>query len=111
MIFAGACAPQAPILLPLRFPRIAMAWPSIRSSSSGFFPTAKRSNGRRKSHIISDILSGKRAIETLEAACSLQKSRLGAFSVTPDVIIDNTASQELTVIKVTLLTAQAFCSI
>ena len=45
-------------------------------------------------------ITAKRAIETLETACTLQKSRLGAFSVTPDVIIDNTASQELTVIEV-----------
>ncbi len=52
------------------------------------------------SHTISAILSGKRAIDTLETARSLQKSRIRAFSVTPDIIIDNTASQELTVIEV-----------
>jgi [protein-PII] uridylyltransferase len=52
------------------------------------------------SHTISAILSGKRAIDTLKTAHPLQKSRLGAFSVTPDVFIDNTASQELTVIEV-----------
>ena len=49
---------------------------------------------------IADILSGKRSIETLETLRKRLRPKTDAFSVPSDVILDNTASEELTVIEV-----------
>ena len=101
MIFAGACAAAGANIASAQISttRDGLALDTLflqRLFSDG----QEIERAQKISHTISDILSGKRAIETLETACTLQKSWLGAFSVTPDVIIDNTASQELTVIEV-----------
>ncbi|MGO8955428.1 MAG: [protein-PII] uridylyltransferase [Rhodomicrobium sp.] len=52
---------------------------------------------------IGDILSGKRSFNTLETLRKRLKPKLDAFTVAPDVILDNTASQEHTVIEVQAL--------
>ncbi len=49
---------------------------------------------------IGDILSGKRSMDTLETLRKLMRPKTDAFTVAPDVIFDNAASQELTVIEV-----------
>ncbi|MFZ0569388.1 MAG: [protein-PII] uridylyltransferase [Rhodomicrobium sp.] len=49
---------------------------------------------------IANILSGKRSIETLETLRKRLRPKTDAFSVPSDVILDNTASEELTVIEV-----------
>ena len=49
MIFAGACAAAGANIASAQISTTREVWPWIRSSCSGFFPTAKRSNGRRKS--------------------------------------------------------------
>lgn len=49
---------------------------------------------------IGDILSGKRSMETLETFRKRLRPKTDAFTVPSDVILDNTASQEQTVIEV-----------
>ncbi len=49
---------------------------------------------------VGDILSGKRSMDTLETLRKRMAPKTDAFTVAPDVIIDNSASQELTVIEV-----------
>ncbi len=49
---------------------------------------------------IGDILSGKRSMDTLETLRKQLRPKTDAFTVPSDVILDNTASQELTVIEV-----------
>ena len=101
MIFAGACAAAGANIASAQISttRDGLALDTLFLQRL-FSDSEEIERAQKISHTISAILSGKRAIDTLETARSLQKSRLGAFSVTPDVIIDNTASQELTVIEV-----------
>ena len=54
----------------------------------------------RIARTIGDILSGKRSMDTLETLRKRMKPKTDAFTVAPDVILDNTASQELTVVEV-----------
>ena len=49
---------------------------------------------------VGDILSGKRSMDTLETLRKRAAPKTDAFTVAPDVIIDNSASQDLTVIEV-----------
>ena len=55
---------------------------------------------RKIARTIGDILSGKRSMDTLETLRKRVKPKTDAFTVAPDVILDNSASQELTVIEV-----------
>ncbi len=55
---------------------------------------------RRIARVIEDILSGKRSMESLQTARRRAKPKLEAFTVAPDVILDNTASLDQTVIEV-----------
>lgn len=54
---------------------------------------------RKIAGLIGEVISGKRALEA-PAFRRPVAARLEAFSVPPDVVLDNTASQELTVIEV-----------
>jgi [protein-PII] uridylyltransferase len=49
---------------------------------------------------ISGILSGKRSMDSLETLRKRVKPKTDAFTVAPDIMIDNTASQELTLVEV-----------
>ncbi len=49
---------------------------------------------------IGDILSGKRSMDSLEGLRKRVKPKTDAFTVAPDIMIDNTASQELTLVEV-----------
>ena len=101
MIFAGACAVAGANIASAQISttRDGLALDTLFLQRL-FSDSEEIERAQKISHTISAILSGKRAIDTLETARSLQKSRIRAFSVTPDIIIDNTASQELTVIEV-----------
>ena len=101
MIFAGACAAASANIASAQISttRDGLALDTLFLQRL-FSDSEEIERAQKISHTISAILSGKRAIDTLETARPLQKSRLGAFSVTPDVVIDNTASQEFTVIEV-----------
>ena len=61
---------------------------------------------QRIARVIGEVISGKRSLETLGTPPKWQRSRLGAFTVAPDVVLDNTASQDLTVIEVRALDRQ-----
>ena len=101
MIFAGACAAAGANIASAQISttRDGLALDTLFLQRL-FSDSEEIERAQKISHTISAILSGKRAIDTLETARSLQKSRIRAFSVTPDIIIDNTASLELTVIEV-----------
>ncbi|MGO9483934.1 MAG: [protein-PII] uridylyltransferase [Rhodomicrobium sp.] len=69
-----------------------------------FFPDEEEIERAGKiARTIGDILSGKRSMDTLETLRKRVKPKTDAFTVPPDVILDNTASQELTVIEVQAL--------
>src|SRR5262249_13417094 len=59
--------------------------------------------GQRISRTIGELLSGTRSMSTLETLRKRTRPRLGAFTVPPDVVIDNSASLDLTVIEVQAL--------
>ncbi len=50
--------------------------------------------------VIGDVVTGARSLDQQKLRSSRPKARLGAFTVPPDIVIDNTASQDLTVIEV-----------
>jgi [protein-PII] uridylyltransferase len=62
--------------------------------------TEELDQAQKIARVIGDALSGKRSMETLNATNRRPKPSLGAFSMPPDVILDNTSSQDLTVIEV-----------
>ena len=53
--------------------------------------------------VIGDVISGARSIDGQKVRSSRPKPRLGAFTVPPDVVIDNAGSQDFTVIEVQAL--------
>ncbi len=55
---------------------------------------------RRIARVIGEVISGTRPFSTLEALRKRPKPRLDAFTMPPDVVLDNSASQELTVVEV-----------
>jgi [protein-PII] uridylyltransferase len=58
------------------------------------------SQAHKIARVIDDVLFGKRPIASLDATQKRPKPQLGAFTVPSDVILDNTASEDLTVIEV-----------
>ena len=56
--------------------------------------------GEKIARVIGEILSGKRSIDILETMRKRVRPKTGAFTVPPDVILDNTASAGQTVIEV-----------
>ncbi len=56
--------------------------------------------GEKIARTIGDILSGKRSMDTLETVRKRVIPKTDAFTVVPDAILDNSASQEQTVIEV-----------
>jgi [protein-PII] uridylyltransferase len=63
----------------------------------------ERERGERIAKLIADVMSGKRSAETLYSAKQRAKPQLKAFSIPPDVIVDNHASDEFTVVEVSAL--------
>ncbi len=53
--------------------------------------------------VINDVVSGARSVDGHKVRTSRPKPRLGAFTVPPDVVIDNTGSQGSTVVEVQAL--------
>ncbi len=53
--------------------------------------------------VIGDVVSGARSVDGQKVRSSRPKPRLGAFTVPPDVVIDNTGSQDATVVEVQAL--------
>ena len=104
MLFAGACAASGA--------NIASA--QIATTRDGlvidtlflqrlFSDGEEMERGNKIARVISDMLTGKRSPSSLEVLHNRARPRLGAFTVPPDVIVDNTASRDLTVIEVQAL--------
>ena len=53
--------------------------------------------------VTGDVVSGARSIDGQKVRSSRPKARLGAFTVPPDVVIDNAGSQDFTVVEVQAL--------
>ncbi len=53
--------------------------------------------------VIGEVVSGARSVDGHKVRSSRPKPRLGAFTVPPDVVIDNTGSQDCTVVEVQAL--------
>ncbi len=53
--------------------------------------------------VIGDVVSGARSVDGQKVRSSRPKPRLGAFTVPPDIVIDNTGSQDSTVVEVQAL--------
>ncbi len=100
MLFAGACASKGVNIVSAQISttRDRLALDTLFLERL-FSDSEEIERARKIAHTISDILSGTRSMDTLETR-KPQKPRLGAFAVAPDVILDNTASQRLTVIEV-----------
>ena len=58
---------------------------------------------KRIARVISSAVSGVRPVDENKVRSMRPKPRLGAFSVPPDVVIDNTGSQDFTVVEVQAL--------
>jgi [protein-PII] uridylyltransferase len=55
---------------------------------------------QKVARVIGEVVSGARALDPQRMRSIRPKPRLGAFTVPPDVVVDNSASQEQTVIEV-----------
>ena len=53
--------------------------------------------------VIGEVVSGARSVDGQKVRASRPKPRLGAFTVPPDVVIDNSGSQDFTVVEVQAL--------
>jgi [protein-PII] uridylyltransferase len=53
--------------------------------------------------VIGEVVSGARSVDAQKVRASRPKPRLGAFTVPPDVVIDNTGSQDCTVVEIQAL--------
>jgi [protein-PII] uridylyltransferase len=104
MIFAGACAAAGANIASAQISttRDGLALDTLLLQQS-FSENEEVERAQRIARTIGDILSGKRSITTLELLRKRTKPRLDAFTVPPDVVIDNTASLDLTVIEVQAL--------
>ena len=58
---------------------------------------------QRIARVIGDVVSGARSVDGHKVRSSRPKPRLGAFTVPPDVVIDNSGSQDFTVVEVQAL--------
>ncbi len=104
MLFAGACAAAGANIASAQISttRDGLALDTLflqRLFSDG----EEIERGQKIARTIGDILSGKRSIDTLETVRKRPKPKIDAFTVPPDVSLDNTASNELTVIEVQAL--------
>jgi [protein-PII] uridylyltransferase len=104
MIFAGACAAAGANIASAQVAttRDGLALDTLLLQRS-FSDDEEIQRAQRIAGTIGEILAGTRSISTLETLRKRTRPRLGAFSVPPDVVIDNTASRDLTVIEVQAL--------
>lgn len=100
-LFAGACAAAGANIASAQISttRDGIALDTLFLQRS-FSDSEEIERAQKIARTIGDILSGKRSMDTLETLRKRTKPKLDAFTVPPDVILDNTASQELTVIEV-----------
>jgi [protein-PII] uridylyltransferase len=104
MIFAGACAAAGANIASAQISttRDGLALDTLLLQRS-FSDDEEIERAQKIARAIGDILSGQRSISTLETLRKRTKPRLDAFTVPPNVVIDNAASLDLTVIEVQAL--------
>jgi [protein-PII] uridylyltransferase len=102
MLFAGACAATGANIASAQISttRDMLALDTVFLER--IVPQDEEEIGRAKkiARVIGEILSGTRSLEGLEVIRSRIRPRLQAFTVPPDVILDNTASLDQTVVEV-----------
>ena len=100
-LFAGACAAAGANITSAQITttRDGIALDTIFLQRF-FSETEEIERGEKIARTIGDILSGKRPMDSLETVCKRVIAKTGAFNVVPDVILDNTVSQEQTVVEV-----------
>ncbi len=100
-LFAGACAAAGANITSAQISTTRDGIALDTLFLQRFFPDEEEIERAGKiARTAGDILSGKRSMDTLETLRKRAKPKTDAFIVAPDVILDNTASQELTVIEV-----------
>jgi [protein-PII] uridylyltransferase len=102
MLFAGACAAAGANIASAQISttRDGLALDTLLLQRA--FPDDQEEIRRAEkiAGFIGDVIAGRRSMDTVETLRQWSKTRLGAFTVPPDVIIDNTASEALTVVEV-----------
>jgi [protein-PII] uridylyltransferase len=104
MIFAGACAAAGANIASAQISttRDGLALDTLVVQRS-FSDDEEIERAQKIARTIGELLSGTRSMSTLETLRKRTRPRLGAFTVPPDVVIDNSASRDLTVIEVQAL--------
>jgi [protein-PII] uridylyltransferase len=105
MLLAGACAAAGANIASAQISTTRDGFALDSVSLQRAFPEdgEEIERGERIGRVIGEVLEGRRSLESLAAARQRPKPRLDAFTVSPDVVIDNTLSDELTVIEVSAL--------
>jgi [protein-PII] uridylyltransferase len=104
MVFAGACAAAGANIASAQISttRDGLALDTLLLQRS-FSDNEEVERAQKISRTIGDLLSGARPMSTLETLRKRTRPRLGAFTVPPDVVIDNSASLDQTVLEVQAL--------
>jgi [protein-PII] uridylyltransferase len=102
MLFAGACATSGANIASAQISttRDGMALDTLCLQRMFSIEEEEIDQSRKIARVIGEAISGQRSLETLRTFRRPTKMRLRAFDVPPDVVLDNTASQDLTVIEV-----------
>ncbi len=102
MIFAGACAAAGANIASAQISttRDGLALDTLVLQRAFPDDAEEVRRAEKIAGAIGDVIAGRRTAETFDASRQRPKPRLGAFTVPPDIIIDNTASQALTVVEV-----------
>jgi [protein-PII] uridylyltransferase len=105
MLFAGACAAAGANIASAQITttRDGFALDTISLQRAFQDDGEEIDRAQRIAKAIGEVLAGKRTLESLSASRPRPKPRLEAFTVPPEVVIDNTLSDELTVIEVQAL--------
>ncbi len=101
MIFAGACAAAGANIASAQISttRDGLALDTLVLQRAFPEDAEEIRRAEKIASVIGEVIVGRRAIETLDTSRQRPKPRLGAFTVPPDIIIDNTASQAQTVVE------------
>jgi [protein-PII] uridylyltransferase len=105
MLFAGACSAAGANITSAQITttRDGYALDTLSLQRAFQDDTDEIERAQRIAKSIADVITGARSLESLGASRARAKPRLEAFTVPPEVVIDNTLSDDLTVIEVQAL--------
>ncbi len=105
MLFAGACAAAGANITSAQISttRDGYALDTLSLQRAFAHDDEEIDRAQKIARVIGQVLDGKRQLETLMTNLPRPRQRLDAFSVPPEVVIDNTLSDDLTVIEVQAL--------